>query len=133
MDMKEFRVYGDLNNYGLINLGEISGSVAVEINRLPNKDFSGNNTSELKCHLDTLKTAIMSELNLPDAVKVNALREVGSLAKSVQIKDEGQRKQQASMALSALKALSDSLASIAKLAGSLKTLLPLIGSFFGLV
>jgi len=133
MSGKEMPIGGNFENSGVVNLGAISGSVTITLNSLPPRDAKGNETSEIKRHLDELRVAIEAELELPNDIKVNALQQVENLAKSVQMKDEGKRKLQASMSFSALKALNDSLANVAKLAGSMTQLLPLIGGFFGLV
>jgi hypothetical protein len=133
MNQSSISVGGNFENSGILNLGEISGNVTNTINNIPTQDARGSETSGIKRNLGELKAAIESETDLPDEIKVNALQQVDSLAKSVQIKDESKRKLQASMAFSALKTLNDSLANVAKLSGSMKVLLPLIGGFFALV
>ena len=118
--------------YGTLNLGEISGNVTNAIKQLPTSP-EADGSSSIKKHLTELQKAIESEDTLSEKVKANALQQVEALANSVKSSEEGERRMLASGAFSFLKSLNDNLANTAKLAGSLKVLLPMIGGFFGLV
>lgn len=133
--MEENFLTGDITSGpgGVVNLGKVGRDIIVTVSNVPPQDSEGRDTSEIKQCLENLSNAISSEADLPDEVKEDALKQIKSLAEAVQMKDGGKRKLKARMAFFSLKALSDGVADVAKLAGSLKELLPSIGSFFGLV
>ncbi|HEY9662766.1 MAG TPA: pentapeptide repeat-containing protein [Allocoleopsis sp.] len=128
---RNINVGGDLNLTGsTLNLGEISGTITNTINQLP--DRTDPNQPNLKALLTELQGAIESEPNLPDPDKVEALEQVGTLAKAGQNPQDGTLKKLANTAVKVLKGTVASLPSAATLAEACTKLLPLIGKALGL-
>jgi hypothetical protein len=130
---KKINIGGSVyNKNGVINFDKVDGDLTNYINSIPAEDPKGNKTEDVKKNLSALKAAILSENDIPNDVKEDALHQVSKLVEAAQTNDEAQRKLKANMAFSSLNALNNGLGSAAKLASSLKVLLPLIGAFFGL-
>lgn len=111
-----------------LTFGEISGTVANTINKLP--DSPPSEKPNLKDLLRQLQSAIEEETELSDKDKVDALEQVKALAEigSKPFKEEDKSKVR--QALKLLKFTASLLPDTAKLIESINKLLPIISKFF---
>jgi len=86
----------------------------------------------LPCLLAQLQSAVEADSELGENEKVEALVEVGELAKAAQSPKEGVMQKAAKGAMNALKGITAGLSDASKLASACKELIPLITSMFGL-
>jgi len=114
----------------VVNLRDISGQVSNQINQLPTElAFDQPNLKDL---LAQLQSAVEADSELGENEKVEALVEVGELAKAAQSPKEGVMQKAAKGAMNALKGITAGLSDASKLASACKELIPLITSMFGL-
>ncbi len=114
----------DINNSGVLNLGEIVGDVNNTINQIP--ESQDNKNDELKSLLQELMNAIQTENELDEDEKADAANKVKTIAKASQNpEDEGLQKK-ASRAVKLLETLAKGLEPATKLATSCKVVLPKI-------
>lgn len=119
----------DINNSGVLNLGEIIGDVNNTINQIPENN---NKNDELKTLLQELMQAIETENELDKEEKAEAANKVKTIAKASQNpEDEGLQKK-ASRAVKLLETLAKGLEPATKLATVCKIVLPKIIAFLGL-
>ncbi|MDJ0600677.1 MAG: pentapeptide repeat-containing protein, partial [Crocosphaera sp.] len=120
----------DINNSGVLNLGEIIGDVNNTINQIPENE--DNKNDELKTLLQELIQAIKSENELDEDEKAEAANKVKTIAQASQKpEDEGLQKK-ASRAVKLLETLAKGLEPATKLATACKIILPKIITFLGL-
>ncbi len=114
----------------VVNLGEISGTVSNAIHQL--QQSSQPETVQLAAWLDELQGLIEAEPNLKDDDKVEALEQVGTLAKAGENPQDGTLKKLSNTAVKILKGTIAALPDTAKLAEACSKLLPLISGALGL-
>ncbi|MDB9548078.1 hypothetical protein [Dolichospermum circinale] len=125
-------------DYTHINVGH-TGNIQIKspfakaeilINKLPSSPDP--NHPGIKELLEKLKTAIVSEPDLSDEDKNDALKHIGTLAEQAGKKSQDETiKTPAKTAIQALKGIFSDLPDIAKLAEAGKTLIPIIAKMFG--
>ena len=113
---------------GAFNSGDISGTVANNINQIP--DSSEPNKPNIKQLLSRLKEAIETESHLEDFDKQDALEEVNNLAQASQKKIGNEQKNQAQKYLRNLARIAKALPAGAALVTICKEVLPIIAKFF---
>ncbi|EKQ69198.1 putative low-complexity protein [Leptolyngbyaceae cyanobacterium JSC-12] len=114
----------------VVNLGEISGTVSNAIHQL--QQSSQPETVQLAAWLDELQGLIEAEPNLKDDDKVEALEQVGTLAKAGENPQDSTLKKLSNTAVKILKGTIAALPDTAKLAEACSKLLPLISGALGL-
>ncbi|GAB4375863.1 MAG: hypothetical protein Kow00121_22120 [Elainellaceae cyanobacterium] len=130
---QNFNVGGNFNinaTNSVVNLRDISGNVTNTINQLPDRPDSTE--PDLKQLLLALQAAIETEPNLPDPDKVEALEQVGTLAKAGQNPQDSTLKKLANTAVKVLKGTVAALPDAAQLAEACTKLLPMITTLIGL-
>ena len=113
----------------VVNLGELSGQVTVQINQLPDVAPSANQRS-LKDLLTELQAAIEAETELSDIEKKEALGEVGKLAEAGTQPQDNAMQRMAKRAAANLKSITEPLTEASNLVTVCQTLLPLILAVF---
>ncbi|MGD1928540.1 MAG: pentapeptide repeat-containing protein [Leptolyngbyaceae cyanobacterium] len=113
----------------VVNLGELSGQVSVQINQLPDMAASADQPN-LKDLLLQLKAAVDDDTELSADEKVEALGEVAKLAKAGTNPQENAMQRMAKRATDALKSIAEPLSEASKLATVCKSLLPMILTLF---
>ncbi|WP_239112796.1 pentapeptide repeat-containing protein [Halomicronema sp. CCY15110] len=113
----------------VVNLGELSGQVTVQISQLPDAAPSADQRS-LKELLTELQAAIVAETELSDIEKKEALGEVGKLAEAGSKPQENAMQRVAKRATANLKAIAEPLTEASNLVTVCKSLLPLILAVF---
>ena len=113
---------------GAFNLGDISGTVANNINQIP--DSSEPNKPNIKQLLSRLKEAIETESHLEDFDKQDALEEVNNLAQASQKEIGNEQKNQSQKYLRNLARIAKALPAGAALVTICKEVLPAIAKFF---
>ena len=119
----------DINNSGVLNLGEIVGDVNNTINQIPESQDSQN--QELKTLLQELTTAIANENTLDDDEKAEAANQVKKIAEASQDPENESLQNKAKRAVSFLEIIAKGLEPASKLAKACQTALPIIISFLG--
>lgn len=113
----------------VVNLGELSGQVTVQINQLPDAAPSGEQRS-LKELLTKLQQAIEAETELSDVEKKEALGEVGKLAEAGTKPKDNAMQRMAKRAAANLKSITEPLTEASNLVTVCQSLLPLILAVF---
>ncbi|MEM1279789.1 MAG: pentapeptide repeat-containing protein [Cyanobacteria bacterium P01_H01_bin.152] len=113
----------------VVNLGELSGQVTVQINQLPDAAPSSDQRS-LKDLLTELQTSIEAETELSDIEKKEALGEVGRLAEAGAKPQENAMQRMAKRAAANLKSITEPLSEASNLVTVCKSLLPMIMVLF---
>ncbi|MEA5509562.1 hypothetical protein VB715_07285 [Crocosphaera sp. UHCC 0190] len=120
----------DINNSGVLNLGEIIGDVNNTINQIPENNDQKND--ELKTLLQELMKAIESENELDDEEKAEAANKVKTIAEASQKPDDQGLQKKATRAVNLLETLAKGLEPATKLATACKIILPQIITFLGI-
>lgn len=120
----------DINNSGVLNLGEIIGDVNNTINQIPESQDSKN--KELKTLLQELNTAIETENSLDNDEKVEAANQVKKIAEASQEPENESLQIKAKRAVSVLEIIAKGLEPASKLAKACQKTLPIIINFLGL-
>ena len=115
---------------GIVNLGEISGTVTNSINQLA--PSSSPDIAGIKELLAQLQAAIESELELPDEDKAEALEQVKTLAEAVQKPENNFLQRAAKTSMKILKGTVASLPDATKLVEACTKLLPAISTLLAL-
>lgn len=113
----------------IVNLGELSGQVTVQINQLPDAPSSADQPS-LKELLTELQAAIEAETELSDVEKKEALGEVGKLAEAGTKPQDNAMQRMAKRAAANLKSITEPLTEASNLVTVCQSLLPLIWAIF---
>ena len=113
----------------VVNLGELSGQVTVQINQLPDATPSADQPS-LKDLLTQLQAAVEADTELSEVEKKEALGEVGKLAEAGTKSQENAMQRMAKRAAANLKSITEPLTEASKLATICKSLLPMIMTLF---
>ncbi len=113
----------------VVNLGELSGQVTVQINQLPDVPSCADQRS-LKDLLTELQAAIEAETELSDVEKKEALGEVGKLAEAGTQPQENAMQRMAKRAAANLKSIAEPLTEASNLVTVCKSLLPMILALF---
>lgn len=119
----------DAKNEGVINLGELSGSVTNTINQIPTPTKAGE--PDIKALLMQLQQLIEKEEQLQPERKAKALKQVEALAEAGKKPEEG--KEKAENAIDILKGIISGLPTATQLVEGLTKLLPAITALFGLI
>lgn len=114
-----------------VAIGAISGSVTNTISQLPDSSESGK--PGIKELLAELQAAIEAESDLPDEDKVEALKQVKTLAEAGQKPEDGAFQKATKTAMKILKGTISSLPEAAKLAEACTKLLPIISKVLFLI
>jgi uncharacterized protein YjbI with pentapeptide repeats len=121
---------GDVSNPGVMNLGEISGSVSNSLNQLP--ESPEPDKPGIKELLAQLQAAIEAESNLDEEDKAEALEQVKTLAEAGKNPQEKGNQKMAKRATTMLKGIIVGLPTAATLFEAWNKLQPLITKLFGL-
>ena len=113
----------------VVNLGELSGQVTVQINQLPDTAPDSDQPS-LKDLLTQLQQATDTDTELSEIEKAEALGEVAKLAKAGTNPKDNAMRRMAKRATDALKSITEPLTEASKLAEVCKALLPTILTLF---
>jgi len=113
----------------VVNLGELSGQVTVQINQLPDAAPSTDQRS-LKDLLTELQAAIEAETELSDVEKKEALGEVSKLAEAGTQPQDNAMQRVAKRAAANLKSITEPLTEASNLVTVCQSLLPLILAIF---
>lgn len=113
----------------VVNLGELSGQVTVQINQLPDAAPSADQPS-LKDLLTQLQAAVEADTELSEVEKKEALGEVGKLAEAGTKSQENAMQRMAKRAAANLKSITEPLSEASKLATVCQSLLPMIMVLF---
>lgn len=113
----------------MVNLGELSGQVTVQIDQLPDP-APGSDQPSLKELLTQLKDAVETDTELSEDEKAEALGEVAKLAKAGTKPQDNTMQRMAKRATDALKSITEPLTEASKLATVCKSLLPMIVALF---
>ncbi|MEQ9355947.1 pentapeptide repeat-containing protein [Coleofasciculus chthonoplastes] len=121
---------GDVSNPGVMNLGEISGSVSNSLNQLP--ESPEPDKPGIKELLAQLQGAIEAESNLDEEDKAEALEQVKTLAEAGKNPQEKGNQKTAKRATTMLKGIIVGLPTAATLFEAWNKVQPLITKLFGL-
>ncbi|MEM6521986.1 MAG: hypothetical protein AAF722_21950, partial [Cyanobacteria bacterium P01_C01_bin.70] len=113
----------------VVNLGELSGQVSVQINQLPDVANRPDQPS-LKDMLTQIQAAVEAESELSDIEKQEALGEVGKLAAAGTKPQDNAMQRIAKRATANLRAITEPLTEASNLVAVCKKLLPMILALF---
>ncbi|MEL6400537.1 MAG: pentapeptide repeat-containing protein [Cyanobacteria bacterium J06626_4] len=113
----------------VVNLGELSGQITVQINQLPDT-VPDSDQPNLKSLLTQLQQATAADIELTDDEKAEALGEVAKLAKAGTNPKDNAMQRMAKRATDALKSITEPLTEASKLAEVCQSLLPAILTLF---
>lgn len=119
----------DINNSGVLNLGEIIGDVNNTINQISE---TNEQRDELKTLLKALMEAIEKENELDEDEKADAANKVKILAQASQNPEDQGLQKKATRAVKLLETLAKGLDPATQLATACKTILPRIITFLGI-